>query len=69
MTEWASDSYFKYLCMIKTEEKGVQPKPAEFYGSISKGSGGNSQSLSVFVCLYLETIILLTLRNEIIMFH
>lgn len=69
MTEWTSDSYLKYLCMNKTEEEGVEPKPAEFYGSISKGSGGNSQSLSVFVCLYLETSILLTLGNEIIMFH
>lgn len=53
----------------KTEEEGTEPKPAEFYGNISKGSGQNSQSLSGFACLYLETSILLTLGNEIIMFH
>ena len=53
----------------KTEEEGAELNPAEFYGNILKRSGENSPSLSVFACLYLETSILLTRDNEIIMFH
>jgi len=53
----------------KTEEEGAEPKSDEIYGNVSRRSGENSQSLSVFTCLYLETSILLTLGKEIMMFR
>lgn len=53
----------------RTEEGGAELDPAQFDQTISQRSGENSQSLSVFSCLYLETIALFTLGNEIIMFH
>lgn len=70
MSGWTSASYLKYLCIKdKIEEEGAELNPAEIYGNIPNRSGENSQSLSDFLCLYLVTNILLTLGNEIIMFH